>query len=246
MKKRYEYQALVKQGFLLIAKSLDSGMTNKAFRDECRRLINSYAGLVRSERLDILDAMLSVYRAARHYVTNGKWKDLLARKSRYDTITSACRRAAASRDIRAKFDSFYQALENGYIFFLCTEHYNCAKDHKPYQGKLYIDAGWRLHCNENQVADILGYIQNRKIMTVQKVTGKPIWLCTRPYCRHKLIPVDTPTVLGSSFAILKRKYLKMTREVYTPYNYDEFRKEVYTMLNKAIPCKEFARIANKK
>lgn len=243
---KYSYQSAVKHSYLLIAESIEKGRRYKQFVELARRLINSYSGLLRSERLDIFNAVETVYKQARHLTASGKWKNLLARRTQYDTVLSACRRAAASKDVRAKFDSFYQALENGYIFFLCSEHYNCAKDHKPYQGKLYVDEGWRLHCPSEQVADILGYIENRKIKTVQEVTGKPIWLCTRPYCRHKLIPVDTFTVLNTSFSILRRKYLKTVREVYSPFNYDAFRSEVYAMLNSAIPCEEFQRIARKR
>lgn len=63
-------------------------------------------------------------------------------------------------------------------FCLCSRHDDCAKDHEPYQGKLYVKK-WALRYPE-----IKGFCQSNGIKTVEWAIGKPVWMTTRPNCRH--------------------------------------------------------------
>lgn len=85
------------------------------------------------------------------------------------------------------------------IFYACSSHSKPAKDHADYQGKIYVDRYWRKYCTgtvpEWMIMSIEDFIDKNKIISVQKIMGPPVWLCTRPYCKHKLYPVNTLTVL---------------------------------------------------
>lgn len=241
----YNYRALTKQGFVLIVENLKKNVTNRQFEVVSKEFVNSFSGLLRSERLEIHNILTEQFRYLKHYVDDGSWKDLLCRDSRYDVLLRAARRAAAQKDIRVKFDAFYNATEQGYIFFLCDEHDNCGEDHVELQGKLYVDKNWRNHTDKAMWGTVLKFIQDRGIMTVQKVRMKPYWLTTRPYCRHRFLPIDTATVLSTPLNILKRRFPKKNRPVYTEADYDKFKREVYQALYNALPCSEFGRKVKK-
>lgn len=97
------------------------------------------------------------------------------------------------------------------IFYLCTYHEKPGSDHKDYQGKIYVDRYWKSALLEGHglgwlEEPIKSYISNHGILTVQEVTqGKP-HLITRPYCRHKLIALNTWDVLTSSLSAIKRDH----------------------------------------
>ena len=92
-------------------------------------------------------------------------------------------------------------------FFLCSYHLNSAKDHAPWQGKVYIDEGWKDYVRDETIrAKIQAYIYNHKIKTVQWVMGSPVYMCIRPNCKHYMEPVAISEVLGASVnRLLKRK-----------------------------------------
>lgn len=63
-------------------------------------------------------------------------------------------------------------------FCVASRHDDCAEDHEAYQGKIYVKR-WALRYDE-----IREYCERNGIKTVEWVTGKPVWLTTRPNCRH--------------------------------------------------------------
>jgi len=90
---------------------------------------------------------------------------------------------------------------NKKIFYLCSSHDDCAKDHKNYQGKLYVDANWQSICPEAK-----DFINKHKIKTYQWVINKPVWLLTRPHCRHYMTSLTLNEVLNNSVNDLINKY----------------------------------------
>lgn len=86
------------------------------------------------------------------------------------------------------------------IFYLCSQHNDCAKDHKDFQGKTYVDKYWRDYVKDADEQDqVATYIARFQVGTIQDIMGKPVWLITRPNCRHYFKAftisevVDTPT-----------------------------------------------------
>ena len=100
--------------------------------------------------------------------------------------------------------------KNGRIWYLISKHRDSAKDHENYQGKLYIDENWEsIITDETTKERIHKYIKTNNIKTFQWVIGKPVWMITRPNCRHFYKQLSTDEVFGSSTNKLLRKN-KMT------------------------------------
>lgn len=68
--------------------------------------------------------------------------------------------------------------KEGKHFVLISSHNDCAKDHKDYQGKIYVDSKAKLTKEER------AYVEKNNIKTFQWVIGTPVYLITRPNCRH--------------------------------------------------------------
>ena len=88
------------------------------------------------------------------------------------------------------------------VFYLCSHHSKPAKDHEKWEKKLYVDRFWRTvlkdKVDDETLKTVEKYIKNHKIRTVQWVTGAPVYMVTRSYCRHYFIPVPISEVLDSS------------------------------------------------
>lgn len=94
------------------------------------------------------------------------------------------------------------ATEHGYplIFYLCSRHSNCAEDHKDYEGRLYYDRFWRTkYKNQPEwlIKKIEKFINDNHLLAVQYISTAPVWLTTRPYCKHFFTRIDTLTALTS-------------------------------------------------
>ena len=93
-----------------------------------------------------------------------------------------------------------EARREGNIFYLCSSHDDCAKDHKDYQGKIYVD--------EKAVPTLeeFRYIVQNKIQSFQWVTFRPVWMTTRPHCRHYFKALKSEDVLSHSVAQLTKNH----------------------------------------
>lgn len=118
--------------------------------------------------------------------------------------------------IRARTSSLKQELkdnrsmEEPNIFYLCSHHANPAQDHEFWEGKLYVDRFWRSTVQgvypDELVKKIEKFIKAEDIKSVQWVTGFPVYMVTRPYCRHYFTPVPTTEVLGTDLKDIKKNH----------------------------------------
>ena len=99
---------------------------------------------------------------------------------------------------------YLQNLTNSGVFYLCSTHINPAKDHADWEGKVYIASDWRSRIDADMHGKIEAYVRNHNVKTVEWVTGEPVYLITRPNCKHYFIEVSVEEVLGNSV----RKLLK--------------------------------------
>lgn len=87
---------------------------------------------------------------------------------------------------KEKLDLLDQFIENsrkkGEYFYLASSHDDCAKDHKDWQGKLYVDA--------NAPKEVIEYARARGLYTIQWVMDAPVWFITRPNCRHYFVSMN--------------------------------------------------------
>src|SRR5574344_362049 len=97
---------------------------------------------------------------------------------------------------------------NAKIFYLCSTHEDSALDHKPYQGKIYITQKWRTLITNKAIKErINGYIERNDVKTFEWVTGSPVYMITRPNCRHYFNVLSVKEVLNSSsYSELLDKY----------------------------------------
>lgn len=91
-------------------------------------------------------------------------------------------------------------------FFLCSAHEKPAKDHAPYQGKLYYDENWEDYVPAEDADRIRAIIRNRKLLTIQWVVGAPVYMTTRRNCKHYFINVPINEVAHASAKSLVRKH----------------------------------------
>ena len=69
-------------------------------------------------------------------------------------------------------------------FYLASSHTDSAKDHAPYQGRVYYD--------DKAPEEIVRWAYRKGLYSIQWVMGDPVWFITRPNCRHffKSLPFD--------------------------------------------------------
>ena len=113
-------------------------------------------------------------------------------------------------ELRVKQDDRKQKIREEYIqeqrnkniyFYVASRHMDCAKDHLPYQGKLYYDDALL----KTDLEELKSYVKNRNMLSIQEIMTKPIWFITRPYCRHFFRAVQTGRVLHNNYSIPTRK-----------------------------------------
>jgi len=115
-------------------------------------------------------------------------------------------------------------LNLGIIFFLASDHADCADDHADYQGKIYIHENWASMVQDEEIRNkISKFIQKNNIKTIQWVKGKPVWFTTRPNCRHFFIPITIEQALGNIKDLKSR--LRTSQGTYKKKNYNDLKEQ---------------------
>ena len=97
--------------------------------------------------------------------------------------------------------------EIGQVFYICSEHGNCADDHLDYQGKIYCSENWEDTCPDKFHDQVAAYIKANNIMSVEDAMGeKGNYLTTRPNCRHYFQMVSISQVLSLKSEADKKKF----------------------------------------
>lgn len=97
--------------------------------------------------------------------------------------------------------------KNYVIFYLASEHEDCADDHKAYQGKLYVDSNWESIVKDlPDRKEIKSFIASKDIKTFQRVINSPAWIITRPNCRHYFKEIASEEAMSESVNALIKKY----------------------------------------
>lgn len=124
----------------------------------------------------------------------------------------------------------------GGVFYMSSTHSNPAKDHADWQGRIFVDRYWKmtLEGQPDVQKKVAAYIRNHDVITVQEVCGEPVYLITRPYCKHFMIELDTDEVLGNSVNKIQKDHPEaMVRSHNVNYRkkYYRFRERIHTVLN---------------
>lgn len=149
--------------------------------------------------------------------------DLLLKENRKQ-ITSASDTMLNSLEEKNSLDPFsfvakyrekkaIRPNNNAKIFYLCSYHADCAEDHLDAQGKIYIDDRWEsLITNKELKSQINTYIFYHNTKSVKYIVGAPVFLLTRPNCRHYFKALSTNEVLLNSEGNLLAKYKMISKE----------------------------------
>lgn len=124
----------------------------------------------------------------------------------------------------------------GGVFYMSSIHSNPAKDHAAWQGVIYVDRYWRsiLEGQPDVQKKVEAYIRNHDTLTVQEIVGEPVYLITRPYCKHFFIELDTDEVLGSSVNKIRKEHPEAhtrSHNIYYRKKYYKLREKIHTVLN---------------
>ena len=180
---------------------------------------NYNRSVAKIERLESADELKkSIYEQTKIGIEKGikvVYKD--GKVFRYKTYMEMAVRTNMANEVAAK--QLKYGANAGIVFYLYNSMQDCAKDHQDYQGQYYYDARWESFDIKQDVKDkIAEYISSKNMMSVQEVEGPPIYLGTRPNCRHKKISVSIEQVLGTSAD-------KLENELGISYGY--FKKDKY-------------------
>lgn len=245
MKTKYNFKGLVKRAFSYIARATEEGKNLGRIKEDLRELVNSYSGLNRNERYWLYDEILGLARKCKSAGDN--WQEVLGMRSSFDSVLRVSRKVKRDSELRAKKQAAYLAMHTvGIVFYLCSWHPNPADDHKDYQGRIYVDRFWRSKVKGRDYYAVDRYIKNHNIMTIQEVMGEPVWLSTRPYCRHYFIALDTGTVLHNSRNKIVKEYGMTYEKGWDTEGYYKLRDSVYENLDNKYPHRAFKRKIKKR
>ena len=128
-----------------------------------------------------------------------------------------------------------EVLKSDKIYFLCSEHEDCAKDHKHAQGQLYYNREFRKILPKSMWKDVEDYNNKHHLLSVQKIMGRPTWLVTRPNCRHYFKRLSVDEVLGGATIQTLLQTYDMHKQIGVRTNiqsiYHSTKKEWYTQEN---------------
>ena len=117
-------------------------------------------------------------------------------------INSEVRKYESEQKAEILTNAWKENRKSGRIFYVASSHADSAKDHAPYQGKIYVDRFWHNYDTDGSLGE---YIRRNGIRTVQWVTGKPVWFITRPNCRHYFTTYTVEQILGNQYKVPQRK-----------------------------------------
>ena len=178
-------------------KAIDEGVDRQSVLVKIKNMIQKFPDLNVRERARIYIVCKRL--TVQAYDQAGKIWKLQDKKFR-----SGVNKVREHRNTRFRRAALRLGLRNhratGGVFFMSSWHNKCAEGHKAYQGQIYVDRFWRstLQDDPDTYRAVEAYVRNHDLMTVQEVVGAPVYLITRPYCKHYMIPLDTGTVLTSS------------------------------------------------
>lgn len=229
MKKSYSYKSFVRNSYSLLAYHIKAQTTLNRFSTVMRNLVNSYSDINRNEKYKLYRTVLELYRKMKR---SDSVQTDLEKDYNYSQVVKAARNVMRNRDLRKKQRAIRDDLnstEN--IFFVCSKHRKPAENHKDYQGKIYVDRFWRTKLDSDMQKKVEAYIRNHKVLTVQYIMGEPVYMTTRPYCKHYFIPVNTSTVLNSSYKKVVESTGLHSHKWYTRKDYFDLRKNVFNAID---------------
>lgn len=229
----------------VVFKGVQDHKSIKSIRQDLINLVASYNGLNKYERAHLVSVGVSIAKKAKANLPRAD--EYISHRTVFDQIDVATRKVQASLQLRQKRQRVRNELKQGTtIFYLCSYHSNPAVDHKDFQGTVYVDRFWRTKVSGADYYKVASYIKNRNIKTIQSIMGPPVYLTTRPYCKHYFTPMVTSEVLSSSPKALLHHSgsFHYSKETANESYYDR-RAEIYFELDKKFNNDHFYMMAKR-
>lgn len=119
--------------------------------------------------------------------------------------------------------NYLDRLTSRGVFYLCSCHSKCAVGHQEYQGRMYVCQDWESRIDDTVLKrKVAAYIRNHNCMTVEEVVSSPVYMITRPNCKHFFRRLDTDEVLHNSVKKLLKQH-GMIRSSVDSYVYSQYR-----------------------
>jgi hypothetical protein len=173
--------------------------------------VSRLAAKRRVSRMDIAEPIRSLGERAAMTVSRRNPEELMKGIDGYFQPMRDAALAEADRyegDLKQRMiaEGMRKSRGRGDVFWICSKHDDCAPDHKAWQGRIYVDERWRSIAPAADRRKVEAFISKYNTRTVQWVEGAPVYLLTRPNCRHFMEPVSTKEALSSTAErILKRR-----------------------------------------
>ena len=139
-------------------------------------------------------------------------------------VHSEVRKYESEQKIEILDNAWKENRLDGRIFYVASSHADSAKDHKDWQGCIYVDRYWHNYDTDGKLGE---FIRRNNIRTVQWVTGAPVYFITRPNCRHYFTTYTVDEILGDKYHIPHRKIgdrrLQTPKEANLQYYQDRLR-----------------------
>lgn len=116
-------------------------------------------------------------------------------------ISATLRKEYSNKITREIKDFMKENRKDNHIFYLVSSHGDSAIDHREYQGRMYIDEKAKLNGDEMEQKRL-----HNAYLSIQFITSKPVWLITRPNCRHYFIALTWQEIEGKTTEELLKKY----------------------------------------
>lgn len=119
----------------------------------------------------------------------------------------------------------------GGVFYLLSSHSNPALGHAEYQGQIFVDRFWKSVTGKDK--RVQAYIRNHDTKTVQEIIKEPVYMITRPYCKHFFIELDTEEVLNNGLKKVRQNHPEAqvrTQNINYRQKYYKFRAQIHTVL----------------
>lgn len=119
------------------------------------------------------------------------------RKIGYKEYVEMATRTRIQHDLLEQEQQFGKITKQ--LFYIADTYSDCANDHRDFQGKLYYSQQVlnSIPKKNPHYDDIMKGVNKCKMSVEAVTTGEP-YLCTRPNCRHRLIPVAIDDVVTMS------------------------------------------------
>lgn len=208
-------QSFLKDTIMMIHRGLSNGETLSSLRSKIQSSANQLPYLNVRNRAALVSGMMSLARKGLGKKDDDLVHSLTIRKNFQIALGSInqAERASYGRWNRARIDlQLKTGREQNFptIFYLSSTHQNPAKDHEDWQGVIFVDRFWRDALSSSGHSDIIpsveAYIRNRDVQTVQWVVGAPVYLTTRPNCRHFFLPISINEALKSSPSAIRKAH----------------------------------------